>query len=124
MRPFLESELQAALLIAAPSALPDLRLFRRNVSVVEIDGRRNQARNQRTGRPIRILERWTGCRTGAEGARRFHARRSEGVGRILPGVGRHLPHAETVQRGDHQNDGRSVADRDSRFPARFLIPHL
>lgn len=39
-RSFLESELQAALLLAAPSALPDLRLFRRNVSVVEIDGRR------------------------------------------------------------------------------------
>jgi hypothetical protein len=40
MNHFLESELQAALLLAAPAAIPDLRLFRRNVSVVRINDRR------------------------------------------------------------------------------------
>ena len=38
-RSFLESELQAGLLLAAPSVLPELRLFRRNVSVVRIGDR-------------------------------------------------------------------------------------
>lgn len=35
----LESTLQAALLLAAPARLPSLRLFRRNVLAVRIDGR-------------------------------------------------------------------------------------
>jgi len=40
VKPFLESELQAALFLQAPSTIPDLRLFRRNISVVQVDGRR------------------------------------------------------------------------------------
>ena len=34
-----ESRLQAALLLAAPGFLPDLRLFRRNVMVARVEGR-------------------------------------------------------------------------------------
>lgn len=34
-----ERELQAALLLAAPRRIPTLRLFRRNVATVKIDGR-------------------------------------------------------------------------------------
>jgi len=40
VKPFLESELQAALFLQAPFAIPDLRLFRRNISVVRIGDRR------------------------------------------------------------------------------------
>ncbi len=36
----LESDLQAAFLLAAPFALPELRLFRRNVSVIRVGDRR------------------------------------------------------------------------------------
>lgn len=35
----LESQLQAALLLAAPARIPELRLFRRNVATVQVQGR-------------------------------------------------------------------------------------
>lgn len=40
MRPYLEGELKAALLLAAPTTIPDLRLFNRSISVVRVEGRR------------------------------------------------------------------------------------
>ena len=40
LMPITESQLQGALLLAAPKHLPDLRLFRRNVGVVAVGPRR------------------------------------------------------------------------------------